>query len=96
MSPVVQNRNDTLVGDGHDEHDLDCIPAVKVGAAHLIALDRIELLFSVTGEAEAGSAGEQPRGIAGWRLTPMDREPIGTDRLPPLAIAKPPSHRASG
>jgi MFS family permease len=23
-------------------------------------------------------------GIAGWRLTPMDREPIGTGRLPPL------------
>jgi len=30
MSPVAQSRNDTLVGAGHDEHDLDCIPAVKV------------------------------------------------------------------
>jgi MFS superfamily sulfate permease-like transporter len=30
MSPVAQSRNDTPVGDGHDEHDLDCIPAVKV------------------------------------------------------------------
>jgi hypothetical protein len=41
--------------------------------------------LSVAGEAEAGSAGEQPaEEIAGWRLTPMDREPIGTDRLPPL------------
>jgi Protein of unknown function (DUF2867) len=30
MSPVAQSRNDTPIGDGHDEHDLDCIPAVKV------------------------------------------------------------------
>ena len=30
MSPVAQSRNDALIGDGHDEHDLDCIPAVKV------------------------------------------------------------------
>jgi hypothetical protein len=38
----------------------------------------IELQWSVTGEAEAGSAGEQP--ADGWRLT--DLEPIGTGRLP--------------
>ena len=47
----------------------------------------IELLIVVTGEAEAGSAGEQPaEEIAGWRLTPMDWEPIGTGRLPPLGL----------
>ena len=27
MSPGVQSRDDTPVGDGHEEGDLDCIPA---------------------------------------------------------------------
>ena len=30
MSPVAQSRNDAPIGDGHDEPDLGCIPAVKV------------------------------------------------------------------
>jgi hypothetical protein len=59
MTPGVQSRDDTAVGAGHDERDLECIPAVQLSSA----FDRwigIELLFLVTGEAEAGSAGEQP------------------------------------
>jgi hypothetical protein len=60
MSSGAQSRDDTPVGDGHDERDLDCISAVQV--EQRIRLYRwiwIELLLPVTGEAEAGSAGEQ-------------------------------------
>jgi hypothetical protein len=61
MTPGVQSRDDTPSGGGHDRCDrhhsqtLDGILAVR-----LPRRIGIELLLSVTGEAEAGSAGEQP------------------------------------
>jgi hypothetical protein len=49
------------VGGGHDESELNCIPAVKVEQRILLwRWIGIGLLLSMTGEAEAGSAGEQP------------------------------------
>jgi len=33
MSPGAQSRDDTPVGDGHDERNLDCIRAVKLSSA---------------------------------------------------------------
>ena len=61
MSPGVQSRDDTRVRDGHEERDLDCISAGELSSAFdCRAGIGIELLLSVTGEAEAGSAGEQP------------------------------------
>jgi hypothetical protein len=61
VSPGVQSRDATPVCGGRDESDLKWMPAVKI--EHRILMPRrigIELLLSVTGEAEAGSAGEQP------------------------------------
>src|SRR6476661_2352572 len=58
--------------------------AVKVSSA-FDCLTGLELSYYV-GDWRSGSRlcwGATRRGIAGWRLTPMDREPIGTGRLPP-------------
>jgi len=45
----------------------------------------IELVLSVTGEAEAALLGSNPpRNSLLENFTPMDREPIGTGRLPAL------------
>ena len=62
MTPGAQSRDDTPVGDGQAEHDLYCVAAEKLSSAFdcLAGWIGIELLLSVTGEAEAGSAGEQP------------------------------------
>jgi hypothetical protein len=60
MTPGAQSRDDTRVGGGHDERDLDCIPAVRLSSDLIASRIAIELLLTVTGEAEAGSAGEQP------------------------------------
>ena len=48
MSPGVQSRHDTPSWRGHEEREC------------LHPRSEVELLLSVTGEAEAGSAGEQP------------------------------------
>ena len=51
MSPGVQSRDDTPVGGRDDQRDTASEANPRMG---------IKLLLSVTGEAEAGSAGEQP------------------------------------
>ena len=51
MSPCAQSRDDTPLGGRYDQRDTGSQPDTAF---------RIELRWSVTGEAEAGSAGEQP------------------------------------
>ena len=51
MTPGAQSRNDTPIGGGQDQRDTGSQPNAGIG---------IKLLLLVTGEAEAGSAGEQP------------------------------------
>ena len=60
-TPGAQSRDDPRVGGAHDERDLDCIPAAKLSSAFdCHAGSGLRYVLSVTGEAEAGSAGEQP------------------------------------
>jgi hypothetical protein len=40
MSPGAQSRDDTRVGGGHDERDLDCIPAVRLSSDLIASADR--------------------------------------------------------
>jgi len=60
MSPCAQSRDDTRWVTGY-EGDLDRIPAVRLSAQFdCLAGPGFEVLLSATGEAVAGSAGEQP------------------------------------
>jgi hypothetical protein len=89
MSPDAQSRNDTpgqgarLHRHGPDFGSLAMRPrtglhlAVRSRGAFDEHRNEDGLSVSAACEAEAGSAGEQPvKGIAGWRLTSMNREPI--------------------
>jgi hypothetical protein len=40
MTPGAQSRDDTRVGGGHDERDLDCIPAVRLSSDLIASADR--------------------------------------------------------
>lgn len=74
MSPGVQSRDDIPAGGG----------MTSATRHHSQTPDRDCATLSVTGEAKALCWGAVRRGIAGWRLTPMAREPMATGRLPPL------------
>src|SRR5580700_710618 len=40
MTPGAQSGDDTRVGGGHDERDLDCLPAVRLSSDLIASADR--------------------------------------------------------
>src|ERR1700719_3525905 len=86
------------VGDGREEGDLDCIPCSEVEPRNLIASPDRDLRYycrRLVKRKRALLGSNPPRNSRlethsdGWEL-------IGTGRLPPPGVAKPPSSQAIG
>src|ERR1700731_467916 len=85
MSPGAPTRDDTPGGDGAEARG-GLQSAIPIRRGNQMRCST-SLQGTIVGDGLGGRGlwrGATCRGIAGWRLTAMDREPIGTGRLPPL------------